>query len=193
MLQQGGNNRLGLSNFPLISSLLLLETLHEFIYLALLLIQDFILLRLISLGSGSATATSFLLSKVLLDLLDVSLIGLNHLPNVGNVLLQLLDLRVVLLDSVQQSLTCLWEWEVHLIGLQLQVVLPLVEVRSLLFQVLRALLEGVLLQAGLRRDEASVDLLKVGTAAVDFTLEGPILFLEFFIFIPLLGIEIVQL
>lgn len=87
MLQQSGNNRLGLSNFPLISSLLLLETLHEFIYLAFLLIEDFIFLRLIAVWARATSSASFLLSKVLLDLLDVSLIGLNHLPNVGNVLL----------------------------------------------------------------------------------------------------------
>ncbi len=102
MLQQKSYGRLVVVDLALVLGLLFLEALHEVVDLALLLVEDFVLLSLTVLSAGVvATTTCFFLLKVLLNLLDVSLVGLDHLADVGNILLELLDLGIVLLDSVE--------------------------------------------------------------------------------------------
>jgi len=147
VLEECRDGCLVVTDLLLVLGLFLFKALHELVDLALLLIQDFILLSLAVLStSASATATGLLLLQVLLNLLDVPLIRLDHLSNISHVLFQLLDLRVVLLDPVEQALARLGERQVHLVSLQLQVVLALQQRRLLLFQVLRTLLQRVLLQ-----------------------------------------------
>ena len=176
----------------LISGLVFLEFLHEFADFPLLLIQDLILLSFTILAS-SRGGTRLLLLQVLLDFFDVSLISLNHLSDISDILLLLLDLGIVLLDAVEQALTCLWERQIHLVGLELQVILPLQKRGSLFLEMLGSLLEGVLLEAGLSLNQAGVDLLQIGSAAVDLPLEAAILLLQALVFVSLFRIQIVEL
>jgi hypothetical protein len=91
-----------------ISGLIFLEFLHELANFPLLLVQDLILLGFTILAT-SRGGTRLLLLQVLLNFFDVSLISLNHLSDISDILLLLLDLGVVLLDAVEQALTCLGE------------------------------------------------------------------------------------
>ena len=129
----------------------------------------------------------------MLDFFDVSLISLNHLSDISDILLLLFDLGVVLLYTVEEALTCLRERQIHLVGLELQVILPLQKRGSLFLEMLGSLLEGVLLEAGLSLNKAGVDLLQIGSAAVYLTLEATIFLLQALIFISLLRIQIVEL
>lgn len=106
-----------LRNLLLIGSLLFFELLHELVDLLLLLVED-----LVFLGFSLVT---LLLSQVLLDLLDVPLVGLYESPKFCHVLLPLLDLSVVLLDAVEETLTSFGEGEVELVGLEFEVLLAL--------------------------------------------------------------------
>jgi len=112
-----------LTYLTLIGRLFFLETLHELVYLTLFLIQNFILLGFITFSPS--TSTCFLFLKVLLDFLNVALIGLNHFADITNILLQLLNLSIVLLDSIEKTLTSLREGEIHLICLEFKIILSL--------------------------------------------------------------------
>jgi len=69
-------------NLPFISGLFFLKLFHEFIDFSFLLIEDFILLSIITVRT---TRTSLLFSKILIDFLDVSLISLDHPSDIANV------------------------------------------------------------------------------------------------------------
>ncbi len=129
-------------------SLFFFETLHEVIDFALFLVKNLVLLSFTVLSTSTLSARLLLL-EILLNLLDVTLVGLDHLADIGDIFLELFDLGIVLLDPVEEAFTGLGEGEVHLVCLQLEVVLPLDECGLLLLQVLRSLLQGVLLQTRL--------------------------------------------
>ena len=192
VLQQCRDRCLMFVDLALISGLVFLELLHEFADFSLLLVEDLVLLGL-AIFATSGCGTRLLLLQVLLDLFDVPLIGLNHLSYISDILLLLLDLGIVLLDAVEQALTCLGEGQIHLVGLELQVILPLQERGPLFLEMLGPLLEGVLLEARLSLDQAGVDLLQLGPAAVDLALEATVLLLQALVLVPLLRIQIVQL
>lgn len=102
VLQQKRYGRLMVIDLALVLGLLFLKALHEVVNLALLLVEDLVLLSLTVLSAGVvATTASLFLLKVLLNLLDVSLVGLDHLADICDILLKLLDLGIVLLDSVE--------------------------------------------------------------------------------------------
>ena len=140
VLKQKSDCCLMIVDLTLVLGLFLFETLHEIVDLTLLLVEDLVLLSLTVLSSSTLTPARLLLLKILLDLLDVALVGLDHLADIGDILLELFDLSVVLLDSVEEAFTGLGEGQVHLVGLQFEVVLPLDECGLLLLQVLCSLL-----------------------------------------------------
>lgn len=192
VLQECCDGCLMLVYLAFISGLVFLELFHEFTDFPLLLIQDFVLLGLAILAT-SRCGTRLLLLQVLLDLFDVPLIGLNHLSDISDILFLLLDLGVVLLDAIEQALTCLGERQVHLVGLELQVIFPFKKRGPLFLEMLGPLLEGVLLEAGLSLYQPGVDLLQLGPAAVDLSLEPTVLLLKALVLVPLLRIQIVKL
>ena len=74
-------------------------------------------------GSQNLEFTSVLVvvclsSKLIRDFTHLSLVSLDHLSHFSDFLLLLLNLSVILLDTVHQTLTSLREWQVHLIGLE---------------------------------------------------------------------------
>jgi len=147
------------------------EALHELVDLALLLVEDLVLLGLAVFSTRTLTPAGFLLLQVLLYLLYVTLVRFDHFADISNILLELFDLSVVLLDPVEEAFTCLRERQIHFIGLEFEVVLALDESRLFLLEVLSPLLEGVLLQARLGLNETGVDLLEVGAGAVHLLLK----------------------
>ena len=136
MLEESGDQSLMLLDLLFVLSFLNLELLSESIDFLFLLIQDLILLLLSTL--------CVFFSKVLLNLLNILLIGIDHLLHFDNFFIHLLDFGIVLLDTVLESLSSLWQREVHLIGLEFQILLLLSEHGSLLLQMLCSLLESIL-------------------------------------------------
>lgn len=167
VFQEQSDGGLVVIDLALILGLLFFEALHEIVDLTLLLVENLVLLSLAILSTGTMVSTTrLLLLKILLNLLDVTLVRLDHLAHICDILLELLDLSIVLLDPVEEALACLGERQVHLVGLQLQVVLALDQGRLFFLQVLRSLLQGVLLQTRLSLDQARVYLFQVRTRPV---------------------------
>jgi hypothetical protein len=123
VFEESRNHRLMLAYLTLIGSLFFLETLHELVYLTLFLIQNLVLLGFITFSTSPSAC--FLFLKVLLNFLNVALIGLNHFADISHILLQLLYLCIVLLDSIQKTLTSLRERKIHLICLEFKIILSL--------------------------------------------------------------------
>lgn len=107
VLEQGGDGLLGVSHLSLHSLLLLLVLLSELIDLFLLLVEDFVLLVVVVGGTVLG-----LVAHVALDFLDVTVVGVDHLAQVADLLVLLLDLSVVLLDAVHETLSGLGEGQV---------------------------------------------------------------------------------
>ena len=82
---------------------------------------DLLLLRVehleLLLSAHSTVCTSWAITHLTLDVLDVTVIGVDHLAQVTDFFVLLLDLRVVLLDAVHETLSSLWEWEIVLVAL----------------------------------------------------------------------------
>lgn len=127
VLKQQSDCRLVIVDLTLILGLFLFETFHEVVDLTLFLVKNLILLSFTVLSTSALAATRLLLLEILLNLLYVALVGLYHLADISDILLELFDLCIVLLDPVEEALAGLGEGEVHLVGLQLEVVLPLDE------------------------------------------------------------------
>ena len=139
VLKEGGNQCLVLLDFFFVLSLLHLKLLSELVDFLFLLIEDFILLLF--------TALRIFLSEILIDFFDVLLVGFDHLLHFDNFFVHLLDFGIVLLDTVLKSLSSLWQWQVHFIGLKLEILLLLSEHSPLLLQVLSSLLKSILSQS----------------------------------------------
>ena len=110
--QQGFDGVLSLFDLLCVSLLLLLKLFDVVINFFFFLVQNLVLLHVFA-------AILFLVFEVQVDILDVSLVSLNHSAAFCNLLFLLLDFRVVLLDPIHQTLTGLWEGKVHLVGLEL--------------------------------------------------------------------------
>ena len=67
-----------------------------------------------------------------------------------------------MLDPVLQALAGLVQWQVQVVGLQLQIVLFLGQLDTLLLEVLGSLLESVSSEPGLCVSQTRVDLLQLG-------------------------------
>ena len=89
----------------------------------------------------------------------------------------LLDLGVVLLNAVHETLSCLGEGQVKLVALELEVVLFLEKLSLLFTEVLSALLEGVLLEAVFGSLEALGDFLELLALDADLVLKLVVLVL----------------
>jgi len=111
MLQKTGNELLVVLDLLLIRGLLLFKFSHEVIDLLLFLIEDLVLLRVI--------VVFLTFTQISFNLLDVSLVGLNNFSHLHDFLFLLLQISVVLLDTVHELLTSLREGQVHLISLHL--------------------------------------------------------------------------
>ena len=121
MFKKGDNSLLSVSHVGLELLLLSFVLLSELVDLLLLRVEHLELL----LAAHSTVCTSWSVAHLTLDILDVTVIRVNHLTQVTDFLVLLLDLRVILLNAVHETLSSLWEREVILVALKLQVVLSL--------------------------------------------------------------------
>jgi len=112
--------------------------LHELIDFLLFLVQNLVLLLLIT------RLTSFVV-EVIVNLLDTSVVLVDRLSHFGDPLVLLLDLSVLLLDSIHETLSSFREWKVGFVGLELKVLLLLLEDGLFLTEMLGSLFQGVLL------------------------------------------------
>ena len=161
--------------------------LGEIVDFLFFLVQDFVFLRILVLFASS------LATELGIDVLDAALVRLHDLARIGQFLFLHLDLRVVVLDAVHQSLAGLWEGQVHLVGLKFKVLLALAQVGFLITQLLSPLLQVVGTEPGFGLREAGVDLLELLPLGVDVGDQTIVLLLEFLVLIPLLGVQVVEL
>ena len=103
VLKEGSDSLLSVCHFRMELLLLGLVLLSEIINLFFLFIQNLVFLIVVV-----ATVFGFV-TEITFNLFDVSGVCVDHLSKVGYFLLLLLDLSVVLLDSVHEALPCLRE------------------------------------------------------------------------------------
>jgi len=176
---------LGFSDLLAVLVLLRLELLHVLVNLFLLFVEDLVLLHVIA-------TVLLLVFQVVVDVFDVPLVCLDDLADVSQLLVLLLDLRVVLFDAIHQTLSRLGEGKVHLVGLQLEVLLSFRQLDFLVAQMLGTLLERVLLQSVLRVLHALVHVVEVLAVNLDFVGQSRVLTLERLVLVALLRVEVVQ-
>jgi hypothetical protein len=174
-----------LLNLLAVLILLRLKLLHVLVDLLLLFVEDFVLLHVVA-------TILLLVFQVVVDVLDVPLVCLDDFADVGQLLVLLLDLRVVLLDAVHQTLSRLGEGQVHLVSLQFEVLLPFRQLDLLIAQMLSTLLESVLLQTILRVLHALVHVIEVLAVNLNFIRKSRVLALERLVLVALLRVEVVQ-
>lgn len=184
MLEKSGDQSLVFLDFLLILGLLHLELFSKLVNLLFLLIENFVLLLL--------AALSILFSQVLVNFLNILLVSTHHIFHLYDFLIDLLNLCIVLLDAVLEPLSGLWERQVHLIGLELQILLLLGEHGPLLLQVLSSLLQGILPEPGLGLGKSSINVLQLISRVVDILRKHVVLFFQFLVLIPLLWIQVVE-
>lgn len=102
MHEKGLNRYLSIFDLLVVAFLLNFKLLKVFVYLFLLLVKDLVLLHVF-------TAIFLFVLQIILDIFDVPLISFNNSSNIINLFLLLLDLCIVLLDSIHKSFTSLWE------------------------------------------------------------------------------------
>ena len=151
MLKKLSDDLLVFLDVLLMVDLLFFELLGEFIDPLFLLVQDFVFLFFLTRRSTAS-------SKLLVDFLDVGIVGINHTLGLKVLFVKGFELDIVLLDAVLESITSLREWKVHLVGLKLEILLLLDKSGSLLLQVLGSLLQGITTKSVLSLDESSRDL-----------------------------------
>jgi len=122
--------------------LILLVFLSKFVDLLFLRIEHFKLL----LAAHAAICTSRSITHLTLNVLDITVVRVDHLAQVTDFLVLLLDLRIVLLNSIHETLSCFWEGQIVLIALKLKVLLALLQLRLFFTKVLSTLFERVLLE-----------------------------------------------
>ena len=79
----------------------------------------------------SFTTDRFRFLEVLIQLFNVSLIGLNELLQLDQLSILLQYLSIVLLDSLDKSLSSFWERQIRLVGLEFKLFLLLDKLHSL--------------------------------------------------------------
>ena len=122
MLEQGCNRLLRVSHVSLHLLLVRLVLLRKVIDLLLFRVEHFELLL-----STHATASSAFwpIAHLVLDVLDVAIVGVDHFAQVANFLILLLNLGIVLLNAIHKTLASLGEGQIVLITLKLEIVLSL--------------------------------------------------------------------
>jgi len=110
VFEEGMDDFCLLSDFSFILLLLLFKLSHEVVDLLFLLIEDLVLLHVISI---------FFVAHVTLYFFDVPLIGINNFARLCQVLRDLLNLSILLLDAVHEALSSFRERKIHLVGLKL--------------------------------------------------------------------------
>ena len=86
MFEEGGYHDLGFTDLLFVSVLLFVELGHEVIDFFLLLVEHLVLLHLFVLLGG----TAWIAIEVVVNFLDGAVVGVDHLPDLGVLLLQLL-------------------------------------------------------------------------------------------------------
>lgn len=136
MLQQSRNSLLRIRHLSRHLLLLSLVFLSKLIDLLLFLIEHFKLLF-----STHATGSLWTVTQLALDILDVAIVLVDHLTQIANLLVLLLDFRIILLNTIHETLSSFWEWQIVLIALKLQVIFALLKLGFFLAQVLSPLLQ----------------------------------------------------
>jgi hypothetical protein len=85
------------------------------------------------------------------------MILVDHLFDLEDFFVHLFDFSIVLLDTIQKSLSCFGQWEVHLVGLKLEVLLLFDEGGSLFLEMLSSLFQGVRSELTLGLGKSHVD------------------------------------
>jgi len=173
-----------LSNLLLILNFLSLKLFCESVDLFFLLVKNFVFLLFAGL--------SVFLLKILINFFDILLIVVDHLFHIENLFIHLLNFGVVMLNTVLKSFSSFWKWQVHLVGLEFKILLLFEKIGSLFLQVLGSLLESILSQSGFGLCESTVDVFQFVSRVDNLLVEHGVLFLEFFILVSLLRIQIVQ-
>jgi hypothetical protein len=104
VLKKGFNNFLGFHYVSFVFSLLFFKLLGKIIDFFFFLVKNLVLL-----GFFRFVATCLAALKVGFNLFDSTLVGLNDLSHISNILILHLDLGVVIFDSVHKTLTSLGE------------------------------------------------------------------------------------
>lgn len=151
VLKETGNILLTVLDLLFVLCLLVVELESKLIDLLFLLVQDLVFLLL------ALIAAFAILLQIIVNFLDVLMVLVDHFTHLKKVLVHLLELSVVLLDPVLEALSGFGKWQVHLIGLQLQVFLSLHELRSLILEMLCSLLESILPKFRLSLYQSCVD------------------------------------
>jgi len=128
-----------------------------------------------------------------LDVLDVALIIFNELLEVEDFLLALLNLRIVLFDSIEEPLSGFCKRQIQLVSLQFEFLLLLLESGSLFPHVLGHLLEFVLSQLLFGLSESAIHIFEGLSAVHDVFVQMGVLFFQALVLVSLLGVQIVQL
>ena len=187
VLEQSGDSLLSvghLSSHLLLISLILFGKLVD---LLLLLVEHLKLLF-----STHSTGALGPVTQLTLDVFDVTIILINHFSQVTDFFVLLLDLSIVLLDAIHETLSGLGEWQIVLIALELQVVFALLQLGFLFTQVLCSLLQRVLFELVLSGHESVRDILQFLPLHADLVRQAVVLLLQLFIFVALLGVKIIQ-
>jgi hypothetical protein len=86
-----------------------------------------------------------LVVKVIINLLDAPVVLVDCLSHFGDLLVLLLDLSVLLLDAIHETLSSLRERKISFVGLELKVLFFLHKDGLFLTEMLGSLFQGVLL------------------------------------------------
>jgi len=82
-----------------------------------------------------------------------------------------------MLNTVLESFSSFWKWQVHLIGLKLKILLLLEKIGSLFLQVLGSLLESILSQSGFGLGESTIDVFQFVSGVDNLLIEHGVFFL----------------
>jgi hypothetical protein len=82
-------------------------------------------------------------SKILVNFLDVSIVGISHALGINILLVKCFQFDVVLFNAVLKPIARLREWQVHLISLELEVLFLFEQTGSLFLEMLCSLFESV--------------------------------------------------
>ena len=187
MLEEGHNSLLCVRHVGLKNLFLLLVLLGKVVDLLLLLVKHFKLLL-----AAHASTILRLVTQLILDVLDVTIVVVDHFSQVSNLLVLLLDLSIVLLNAVHKALSGLWERQVKLIALQLEILLALLELSLLFTQVLSALLERVLLETVLGILQTLANLFELLSLNADLVRESVVFLLQFLVLVALFWVQVVK-
>ena len=184
VLQKRSNQALAVINFFLVLLLFNFKLLSKFIDFLLLLVKYFVVV--------SSVFGGVLFLHVLLNFLDCCFILVYYFIVLVNLLVQLLDLSIVLLHSGLQSFSGFWEGQVQVICLEFQVFLSLHQLNSFFLKMLCSLFQSISSKSRFSIGKAGIYVFKLVSGVIDVLNEGLVLFLQLFIVISLLWIQIIK-